>query len=189
MNTIANPSSTSAAINEIDGLAKRYATIREVLSTRVSRFDSEVASLHRRCVPGIKSAAAEAADLQAQLVAAIQSHSKLFVQPRTMSLHGIKVGFAKGKGAVNWDCDDEQLVARIEKMFAGDDAMLEVLINTTKKPSKEALKSLDAKLVAKLGVTVEATGDYIVVKASETAVDKLVAKILKEGAVEEAVAA
>ncbi|WP_043585337.1 hypothetical protein [Geminisphaera colitermitum] len=55
-----------------------------------------------------------------------------------------------------------------------------------KKPSATALGNLDAKDLAKLGITSEQAGEQVFIKHSDSAVDKLVKKLLKEGAVEEA---
>lgn len=185
MNTIASPSSVTVALHELEANAKTYATAREILSERVGELTAEIQDAHRRKVPGIKRALAIAKDAQAKLAASVQEHPELFAKPRTMTLHGIKFGYAKGTGRIEWDCDDEVLVSRIEKQFAGDDR-LALLVNTIKLPAKAALKDLDVKELARLGVTIESTGDYVIVKASDGAVDKLVKRILAEGAVEEA---
>lgn len=179
----------SEAIAPLESCAKAYAAARTVLAARATELETEVAAITRRKLPGIRTALAHAADLQAKLVAAVDAHPELFVKPRTMTLHGIKFGFAKGKGAVDWDADDAVLVARIEAQFKGNGAVLKQLIKVEKTPIKDGLKALDAKEVAKLGVTIEATGDYIFVKAADKEVDALVKKILKEGNVEETTAA
>ena len=178
MSTLASPS----PLVVIEALTKKYADARATLAERVSALEDEVRSVHRRKVPGIKSAAAAAKDAQAELVAAVQAHPELFVKPRSYTLNGIKVGYAQGKGALTWE-DDETVVARIRRFFPREE---NTLIATKEKPVASALKQLDAKDLARLGVTFEAVGDYVFVKASDSAVDKLVKKILEEGAVEEA---
>ena len=179
-------STSSEAITALEYHAKQYAAARAILALRANALEKEVAAATQRKLPGIRTALAEAANHQAQLVAAIEQHPELFTRPRTMTLHGIKFGFAKGKGAVEWDVEDTVLVERIEKLFKDEPELLQQLIKTTKKPSANALKELDAKVVAKLGVTVEATGDYVFVKAADSEVDALVKRLLKEGNVEEA---
>lgn len=179
MSTIASPVSP---LITIEALTKKYADARAIVSERVNALEDEVRSVHRRKVPGIKTAVAAAKDAQAELVAAVQAAPELFVKPRSYTLNGIKVGYAQGKGSLDWE-DDEMVVARIERFFPRE---ADVLIATKQKPVIEALKQLDAKDLAKLGVTFQGAGDYVFVKASDSAVDKLVKKILKEGAVEEA---
>lgn len=167
-------------IGSLDTQCKNYAAKRAVLSERVAAFNAEIAEVKRRHITGIKSAAASAQDLQATLRSSVESAPRLFLKPRSFTFHGIKIGFTKGKGKIEWDCEDEQLVERIERMFSQD--ARELLIAIEKKPCKEALASLPASDLKKLGVSVESTGDCVVVKASDSEIDKMVTKMLAEGA-------
>jgi len=169
-------------IAQIDALASDYAKAREVLAERVQHFESEVQAVRNRLLPGIKSAAAGAANTQSFLSAGIICQPELFTKPRTMTLHGIKLGFAKGKGKITW-ADDDKVVAAIRRHFAQDSA--DTLIRTVEEPVKDALAQLPAVELRKLGVQVEEAGDHVYIKASDSEVDKLVAAILKEGAVDE----
>jgi hypothetical protein len=112
----------------------------------------------------------------------LTGHPELFERPRTMTLHGIRLGYAKGKGKITWE-DDAKVVAAIRRTFARDTS--DRLIAITERPVKDALASLPAAELRRLGVQVEEAGDYVFIKASDSEVDKLVAQILKEGAVEE----
>lgn len=185
MSTLAAPSAVSTAINEIETLAKEYACARAALAARSVVLNDEVQALYRRKIAGIKACAADAVDCQARLVAAIEKHPDLFVKPRTMTLHGIKLGFQKGKGKIEWD-DNEKVLAAIARNYP--EQVAEQLIITSRTPSKDALAQLPAADLRKLGVTVADASDFVFVKATDSEVDKLVAKILKEGAVEEAAA-
>ena len=60
------------------------------------------------------------------------------------------------------------------------------MIRTVEEPVKDALAQLPAADLRKLGVQVEEAGDHVYIKAADSDVDKLVAAILKEGAVDEA---
>lgn len=185
MSTIATtPSPVITALDEIETLAKAYANARQLVSLRVDSYNNEVRALNARRMPGLKSSVAEAADAQAKLVAAIQAHPELFEKPRTMTLHGIKLGFQKGKGTIDW-ADDDKLALKIQALLPDQ---FETLVKISYKPLAGGLKNLDVGTLRKLGCTVEETGDAVFVKASDSGVDKLVARILKEGAVEEAAA-
>lgn len=173
---------STITLSTIETLTKDYAAARAVVAERVNALDAEVREIHRRKVPGIKTASAAAKDAQAKLVEAIKSAPELFMSPRTLTLNGIKVGYQKGKGKLDWE-DDERVVALIRKYIPEH---ADVLITTTYTPSKDALRNLDVRTLVRLGVTSEDAGDNIVVRASDSDVDKLVAKILKEGALEEA---
>lgn len=179
MNTLAN--SSSSAIHEIELLAKKFAADRSALGLRVSHMNHELEQVKRRLIAGIKTAANQAATSRADLVAHITHHPELFEKPRSMTLHGISLGYKKGAGKLDWD-SDENVVARIEKIFTKDEA--ELLIQVKKKPIADALRAFDGKVLAKLGVTVEATGDYVFAKGTDSEIDKLVTKILQENVAE-----
>lgn len=160
----------------IDDLAKSYSKSRETLSRRIDELEAEVAASRRRHIGGIKVAAANAAGIGDELRAAIAAAPHLFDKPKTFTLHGITVGFRKGTGRIEWD-DSDKVCALIRKHLP-DQA--DVLIITTEAPSSDALKNLDTRDLARIGVRIEGTSDSVLVKSATDAVDKLVAKILKE---------
>ena len=166
------------AILVIDARAKQYAAQRDVLSDHVNAFNFELEQLRRRWMPVIRKAAARCADLQDNLSYEIKGRPDLFVKPRTMTLHGIKLGFQKGKGAVEWD-DTDKVVERIRAQFVRADA--ELLLDIKVTPRKAALLTLDVAALKKLGCRVVETGDAVTIKAANGDVEKLVAKILDEG--------
>jgi hypothetical protein len=177
---------TASPIEAIDFSASIYAKAREVLAERVANFEAEVQAVRKRLLPGIKTAAAAAADAQGELSGQVTTHPDLFIKPRTMTLRGIKVGFQKGKGKITWD-DDDKVVAAIRRHFAQD--LADTLIAKIERPVKDALAQLPAADLRRLGITVEEAGDHVYIKAADSEIDKLVAQILEEGAIDEAEAA
>jgi hypothetical protein len=175
----------AATLDHLDRLAKAYADAREQLTLRANACNAEMRALFERCARGVKRSAADCAGLQAALVAAIQNHPELFDSPRTRTLHGIKIGYQKGKGRIEWE-SDEKVLAAIAKNYPAEVA--ETLILTKRTPAAAALAQLPAADLRRLGVTVTDAGDFVIVKAADGEIDKLVAKILKEGAIEEAAA-
>ncbi len=163
-------------LSEIEQKTKDYADARSVLGDRVQRLNDEIEAIKKRLLPGIKKAVEIAAERKAILKASIEEGSSLFVKPRTIVAHGVKVGLEKGKGKVEWE-DDDQVVKMIEKHFP-DQA--DVLIKTKKTPVKKALSQLTVAELKKLGITVEETGDQVVIKGTDSDVDKLVKALLKE---------
>jgi hypothetical protein len=95
--------------------------------------------------------------------------------------HGIKVGYKKGTGKIEWE-DADQVVKLIKKHFP-DQA--DVLIISSEKPAKDALAQLTAAELKKLGVLVEESGDVPFIKDTSSEVDKLVAAFLKDEATDE----
>lgn len=179
--TLASPSATSVALNAIETGAKTYAETRGALAERMTRYQSELEALQRRCLPAIKRLFAEASAAQAQLVKEVEAHPELFQKPRTIQLHGIKLGFQKGKGGISTS-NVEKAVEKIKQHFA-DEAETYLIIKET--PRVAALLTLDVKTLKSFGFTVDETGDFVFVKAVDSEVDKLVTRLLKEGSVEE----
>jgi predicted ATPase len=165
----------AAALAEIEAKAKTLADARALLAERMEALQTEISAAKRRKLPGIKSALGEAANAENDLRALIEHNPGLFVKPRTVVFHGVKLGFQKGKGKMDW-ADDAQVITLIRKHLA-DQA--EVLIQVTEKPVKEALKNLAAPDLARIGVTVEESGDHVLVKAADSELDKLVDALLK----------
>jgi len=181
MTSPTSETSTSRAITLLDILARDYADARAVLAHRVDVLQTEFAAARMRLAPGIRSALASAKAAQDALNRAIATEPKLFTKPRTFTLHGIKVGFQKGKGKLTWD-DAQNVVARIDAVIDPDHKTREQLIETTETPRKEALMLLDAATLKKLGCKIEGTEDQVVIKADDTDLDKVIEKILEDGA-------
>ena len=168
---------TDITLITLDSLTKKFADARTDLSAAVSTLESQIEALKRAALPQIKRAVARAAEHQNNLGQAIDSARHLFDKPRTVVMHGIKIGLRKGAGGIDWE-DDDKVVALIEKHFSK--AQADLLVKTTKKPIAKALQDLDVAELKKLGCTVESTGDEVVIHPTDTAVDKLVNALLKD---------
>jgi hypothetical protein len=167
-------------LTDIEKLTKDYADARELLGDRVAALNDDIELLRRGAIKGIKAAVKSAAEKQAELKAAIEAAPELFGKPKTLVLHGVRVGFMKGKGQISWD-DETAVLTRIRKMFTVDaDAYLSITV----RPSKTALATLPAADLKKLGVTVIEAGEQVLIKPTDSDVDKLVAALLKDAAEE-----
>jgi hypothetical protein len=169
----------------IDRRTKEYADARRLLADLVQNLNDKIESAKKSLLPGIKRAVDKAAEKKAALSSAVQDGSHLFAKPRTVVMYGVKVGLEKGKGVIEWD-DAEQVIKLIKKYFP-DQA--DVLIKKTEKPIKKALAQLSVQDLKKCGITVEETGDQVVIKDTDSDVDKLVKALLKEDEKEEIEAA
>jgi hypothetical protein len=161
---------------EIDTRAKLYADARENLASIVSELNAGIEACKRRAIPDIKRAIARAANHHDQLRTLIDGAPELFVKPKSRTLHGIKLGYQKGKGKIEFD-DADKVVRLIKKYFP---EQADVLIATTEKPAKDALNGLTADQLKKLGINVVEGGDAIFIKPADSSVDKLVDALLKE---------
>lgn len=168
-------------MKEIEASTKVYAEARTKLTELASGLNDGLEALKKEYLPRIRRQVARQAGLESELKALIEQAPELFLKPKTVVLHGIRVGFEKGKGAILFD-DEDKVVKLIEKRLPD---LVEQLVKTTKKPLKGGLAQLTVQQLKSIGCTVEEAGDQVVVRAVDKDVDKLVTALLKGAAVEE----
>lgn len=171
-------------INQIEAQTKRYAEIREQLGTCVATLNDGIEQLKRAQMPEIKRLVKRLAEQHDKLQQMVAGSPELFEKKRTLIIHGIKVGIVKGKGTIEIE-NTERTIALIEKQLP---ELAETLIAVKKSPVKTALAQLSVADLKKIGVKVIETGDEVVIKATDSDVDKLVARLVA-GAVNESEAA
>ena len=161
---------------EIDARAKKFADARESLAAIVANLNAGIEALKRQAMPEIKRAVSRASEHHDTLKTLIESAPELFARPRTITLHGVRVGYTKGKGGITWD-DPDAVVAAIQKHFPD---RADALIRWTGKPLKEAINQLDVADLKRIGCRVVGTGNQVVIKPVDSDVDKLVDALLKD---------
>lgn len=161
---------------DIETRAKKYAEAREDLAGIVAALNDGIKALKRDHMKRLKKAVADAAERHDALKALIEDAPELFVKPRTVVFHGIKLGYQKGKGKIEWD-DADQVVRLIKKHFP---EQADVLVATTERPAKDALAQLTAAELKKLGISVTDGGDAVFIKPADSAVDKMVDALLRD---------
>ena len=169
-----------ATLADIERSAKKYAEAREHLAGIVAAMNEGIEAIKRDNMKRLKKAVNEAAEHHDALKALIETAPECFVKPRSVVLHGIKLGFQKGKGKIEWD-DADQVIRLIKKHFP---EQAEVLIATSEKPAKEALAQLTAAELKKLGISVTDGGDAVFIKPADSAVDKMVDALLRDATAE-----
>lgn len=162
------------SLADIEKQAKRYSDQRAVVIEIVSALNTALEALKKPEMPRLRRAVARAAELHDELKALIEATPDLFQKPKTVTFHGIRLGYIKGKGKIEWD-DPDQVVRLIEKHFP---EQAEVLIATSKRPIKEALNNLTAAELRRLGVAVTEGGEAVFIKPVDSAVDKMVDALL-----------
>jgi len=165
-----------ATMKEIEASTKRYAEATTVLSGVLAELEERKKKLQREYLPLIKRQVTVARNAKASLSAVIDASPELFVKPRTVTFHGVRVGFQKAKGRIEFD-DADQVVKLIRKHFP---EQFDVLVKTTERPVKDALAQLAAADLKRLGVTVEADSDEVVIKDASGEIEKLVEALLRE---------
>ena len=165
-----------ATMQDIETRAKAHAQAREKLADIVAAMHEGIEAIKRSNMRSLKAAVNKAAETGDALRALIEESPDLFEKPRSVVMHGIKLGYQKGKGKIEWD-DADQVVKLIKRHFP-DQA--DVLISTTEKPAKDALNQLSAADLKKLGITVTGDSDVVLIKPMDGEVDRLVSALLRD---------
>lgn len=165
-----------ASMKEIEAKTKDYADARKSLADFVKSLEDEKRLLIRRRIEGIKKRVSEAKVAREALHVVITESEEQFQKPRTVLLHGIRVGFEKGKGKVEI-ANVDRFVERVQEHLEGQ---FDVLIKTEYKPVKSAIANLPAEDLKKLGVRLTGTDDQVVIRDATGDVDKLVAALLED---------
>jgi hypothetical protein len=172
----ANKAAVPAGLTVVASLTEVYADAHRALAARVRTLDDEMRASKKRHLPSIIKLASAAKEAYTNLEASLEENKGVFAKPKTRTFFGITVGFRKRVGTMQW-ADDEAVVALIKKLFK---PLADVLIKTTEKPVADAIGKLPASDVKKLGITVGEDTDAVVIKVSDTEVDKLVSALMKD---------
>lgn len=164
-------------MGRIEYLTRRYAESRDELTAKVEEVQAEIDRATRRAMPQIKRLVRDVADAHDKLQAAVEASPELWAgKRRTVIVAGVRVGMAKGKGKIAWD-DPEQVVRLIRRHFPGQ---ADVLIRVKEEPVRKSLTNLTVAELRKIGCEVEDTDDQVVIKPTDSTVDKLVDALLKD---------
>lgn len=176
---------TTIRLEDIEQLAETYASQHQALETCISMLEEEVTAVKKRHLDDIRRGAHQAHAAAEALKEAIEAAPELFEKPRTRVFHGIKVGYQKGKGRLVWD-NEAHVVKRIKDLYVDE---IGVLITTSERPNRAALAELPAAELKRLGVRLEDTDDQVVIRSSDSEVDKLVKALLSDESLNAAEAA
>jgi hypothetical protein len=161
---------------DIEGKAKKLAEALEQRNQIIAAMKEAIGAIERAELPKLRKAIQKAAEHHDALKAMIEASPELFEKPKTVILHGIRLGYQKGKGSIAWD-DADAVVAAIQKHVPD---MADQLIRWTGKPLKEAINQLDVATLKKIGCRVTETGEQIVIKAVDSQYDKMADALLKD---------
>lgn len=168
-------------MKHIASLCKALADAREALGEVVT----EIRQLQRGAVKArlrvLKHRAAAVSALKEELYSAVESAPALFESPRTRAIDGIKVGFRKPPGRIDGADDPAQLERVFERIRKHLPEMADSLIRSKSTLNKNALKQLDAKQLARIGLSVTQVDDEVVLQAASSDLDKLVDTLIEDG--------
>jgi hypothetical protein len=167
-------------LEQIATATRQFADARRELTALVNATNRRMRLIYEDNLAHIRKLFERASHSRTALETLITAAPQLFSRPRTIVLHGVKIGLRKGKGGIEWD-DEEQVLRLIKKLLP---EQAPVLIRTTEQPVKHALAELPASDLRRLGVTVEETGDVPVIQFADTEADKLIKAFFKSAGTE-----
>lgn len=163
-------------IQEIEKLAEKLGAVRDTLTAEWLQEQEEKAEVERRHVARLRKLTADFSTAYDRVTEAVASAPALFAKPKSVILHGIRLGYRKGSGKIEWD-DDEAVIKLIRKHVP---ELADVLIQTKEKPLKGPLGELSADILKKLGVTVEDTADVAFAALADGDSQRMIKALLKK---------
>ena len=163
--------------SRIEKGARSYNELRGELAAVIGELNEKIEALTLKKLPLIKKLAGRAAEKHKELETAILAAPQLFEKPRTAVFHGIKCGFRKNEGRIEFD-DPESVVEKIQQFFDAPEPYLRIVTQ----PNKEALAALPVTELRRLGCRVVDTTDTVVIKSVDDAEKKI--SVLLKGALD-----
>lgn len=167
---------------DIQRRAEALAATRDALASLLRALQADIDTLKAGRMPAIRAGARKVAAEHNRLRELIAANPALFERPRTVVVNGLRYGLQKARGKMHWPCDT-QLIARIKKLAAEgeiSDDQVDMLIARTERPVAKALEKLDARILKRLGVTVSADTDEVLIKSVDGEVEKAVNAVIKD---------
>lgn len=173
-----------ATMQEIETKAQAHAKARTDLTNIVTLLNAEIDAVKKKRMEKLKKAVISATETGDALLELVAESAELFKKPKSVILHGVKLGYKKQKGKIDFE-DADQVIKLIRKYLPD---LEDLLIITEEKPSKDAMNNLDVAQLKKIGATVTCDSDVAFISDTASDIDKIVNALLK-GVEEEAVAA
>lgn len=166
----------SKDMHRVEQRTRAYKAAHDVLADRLTGLHAAIDAVKREHLRAIKAALATMADRREALQTEIKDHPELFEKPRSAVFHGVRVGFKKGSGKVEFK-NPKRVVKLIRKLLPDQ---FDTLVKVEEKPLKAALSTLPADTLKKLGCTVGNTGDQVLIKVADTDIDKMIEALMKD---------
>lgn len=157
---------------ELDRLSDDYAKSFSDLNSKVESLNWEIEEIKVKHLGGIRAAVQEVKSHESKIERVIVENPELFAKPRTMTLHGIKLGLQKKKGTINFADNSIDLIkSKLDKHAPA-------LIVTKESISKTYAQRLSVAEIKSIGGEVVADKDTVIIKSMDTNTDKLVKALI-----------
>jgi hypothetical protein len=164
----------SDSLASIEALTREYAEAHSKLATVATECATKMEAVKTEYLGQLRNLAADVDEKHEILSRAIQKAPGEFEKPRSRVFHGIKVGINKLVGKLTFT-DEERTLKLIEKHMPDQ---FDILVATTYSLNKDAIGTLSADDLKKIGGTVSGANDQVVIKPVAGDIEKLVAGLL-----------
>jgi hypothetical protein len=163
----------------LDSAALRYRQARDRIAALLVDYQAAVARVREPHLPALREALTALNAAEQILRDAVEaSPPTLWQRVRTRIIHGIKLGWQKSRGRVEWD-DEQKVIERIRRLLPA--AQAELLI----RPGKESVHrpgvyDLTAADLRRLGIRITDDCDAVVIRDQQGDINRLVDSMLAE---------
>ena len=164
------------AITQMEPLCAAYDAECVALEESIALLEADLEAVKQKHLRGLKKQAAIVAAREAELFSAVEESPDLFVKPRTFVMHGCKIGYSTSTGKVAFE-DEDYVVKLVRKHFKD---RFDELVKTDYTPRKDALRTLSALELAKLGCAIDGAGDVVLITRVAGDVEKLINKLIEK---------
>ncbi len=175
------PETVDGTMSRIEAQVRVYADAREKLEGRLREFNARVEAVTREAMPELKEMARRVAERHMRLDAALKAAPQLFQRPRTVVFHGMKVGYRRQEGRLEYD-DADEVVERVRRLLPNPDPYLHCVTL----PDRTALSGLPTEELARLGCRWVEGGDVVLIKPLAGQLDRQIQMLFKENSTTEA---
>lgn len=145
----------------VDTQAKYFADALSDLAIFVKAIDDSLRAVEEAYAKQLRQLEERFLERYTALKNEITAAPDAFVVRKSLVLHGIKVGFEKGKGKVEWDNED-RVVTLIRRNYT--DVEAEALLRAKYSPDRLAISRLPAAEVKAIGCRIDDTGDRVIIR-------------------------
>lgn len=164
----------------LDLAAEDYRGAIDLLTHLLQDLQERHQALLREAMPRLRQATIRARACKEALAGQVEAAPRLFENPKTRVLHGIKLGWRKAPDAWSYP-PDAALVAAIKEHLP---ELAAALIEVKETPHKPSIKMLSEEALADLAVSCTPGQDQLVLDPVDSEVDKLIKALLGDAAKE-----
>lgn len=172
------PSTDDSGLIGIEQRCALYRNRRDHLRALAGEVNDRIEEIKARHLPALRAALTDTADAEASLSDAVRtSDPDLWRRARSRIIHGVKIGWRKQVGKVEFD-DEQKTIERIRKLLPANQA--ELLIRVREAVHKPSVYDLTAADLRRLGITVTDDCDVVVIRDVESELDRALESLLAD---------